>query len=252
MQQFPGQQVRPNYYKTVIEYVRKSVEYFYCKNQLKFNFLAFYSISKLVKYKHFLSVQFKEQRQEIQLLQNIADSLPSRFQPTLIVSGNTQIADKSSKQIVNLKQGLSQISKENVKSIIIGNSTVGQLQEVYKLFEDNKTDLKILVNSEWCLDPPTGWEEFSESFLPIYVFRPLEVKGLLGQKMGFMFKFGIEQNSSYRFYLSDDSDGSLNQIGQQNTRPSQSDIETVMYNANAAQSPINKGLSWMQSKLGKK
>eukprot|EP01026_Neomeris_dumetosa_P040212 TRINITY_DN3319_c1_g1_i1.p2 TRINITY_DN3319_c1_g1~~TRINITY_DN3319_c1_g1_i1.p2 ORF type:complete len:276 (+),score=27.54 TRINITY_DN3319_c1_g1_i1:42-869(+) len=189
---------------------------------------------------------------EVELLQTISDSLPKQLQPTKIACGNDRIVKQSNQSKTKITKLNEASNLSGVQSLIIGNTTVGQLNKVYQLLAENEgVQVAILVNCDWCLDPPQGWEEFCESFQPIYVFRPLEVKGFIGQKTGFMFKNGIDKNSPYSFCLNDEKAGKLIQVGQQVSRPSSEDIETVMYNASAADSPINKGLQWMQQKFKK-
>lgn len=85
----------------------------------------------------------------------------------------------------------------------------------------------------------------------MYSFLPLAIQFFMSKKEGVVFKFG---DQPWRIFYQDTN--GLRQIGQQATRrPTQDDLEIVILNASAADSPLTaaaKGIRGLFDKKDKK
>ena len=91
----------------------------------------------------------------------------------------------------------------------------------------------------------TADEVFANSFSVVYSYLPLAIQGLMGATQeGAVFKCvrgGAPEGSPWRILVKDDT-GAYQQVGAMQRRPEQEDLESALYNAAAAQSPVNKGI----------
>ena len=91
----------------------------------------------------------------------------------------------------------------------------------------------------------TADEVFANSFSVVYSYLPLAIQGLMGATQeGAVFKCvrgGAPEGSPWRILVKDDK-GAYQQVGAMQRRPEQEDLESALYNAAAAQSPVNKGI----------
>ena len=94
-------------------------------------------------------------------------------------------------------------------------------------------------------DKATADEVFANSFSVVYSYLPLAIQGLMGATQeGAVFKCvrgGAPEGSPWRILVKDDK-GAYQQVGAMQRRPEQEDLESALYNAAAAQSPVNKGI----------
>ena len=92
-------------------------------------------------------------------------------------------------------------------------------------------------------DKATADEVFANSFSVVYSYLPLAIQGLMGATQeGAVFKCvrgGAPEGSPWRILVKDDK-GAYQQVGAMQRRPEQEDLESALYNAAAAQSPVNK------------
>lgn len=98
----------------------------------------------------------------------------------------------------------------------------------------------LVVNAEWLRDLPDDMRSFAEALEPVYFFMPIAFTGLLGGKTGFVFRWS-ESSTDSRFWKIFLDDGGIRSIGRMASKPTQADLETAVYNASAAKSPLAAG-----------
>ena len=72
------------------------------------------------------------------------------------------------------------------------------------------------------------------------------------EKNGALFHWQKERGYDAKWFIFLEDDQQFKQIGQQATRPTQFELETALYNATAAESPITKGIEFFQRMRKKK
>jgi len=88
-------------------------------------------------------------------------------------------------------------------------------------------------------------ETFANSFSVVYSYLPLAIQGIAGDTTeGAVFKCvrgGAPEGSPWRILVKDDGK-EYQQVGAMRRRPEAEDLESALYNAAAAKSPVNKGI----------
>ncbi|XP_043704131.1 uncharacterized protein LOC122654206 [Telopea speciosissima] len=108
----------------------------------------------------------------------------------------------------------------------------------------------VVFNPKWAFEEESGFGELSSfvrSFEVVYSFMGLEVRGVLSKKKGVVFrsvKNGVL--SGERWEVSVEEEGELKVISRFNKRPSIGEVENVLYNLMAANSPITKSAKFLR------
>ncbi|XP_076895656.1 uncharacterized protein LOC143548351 [Bidens hawaiensis] len=104
----------------------------------------------------------------------------------------------------------------------------------------------VMFNPRWSYDDEESYE-FLGSFEVIYSFMGLEVKGLLSKRNGMVFKCvrdGVL--SGERWSVLVEEEGELKVVSRFKTRPSITEVENVLYNLMAVNSPITKSAKFLK------
>ncbi|XP_016461024.1 uncharacterized protein LOC107784408 [Nicotiana tabacum] len=108
----------------------------------------------------------------------------------------------------------------------------------------------VIFNPKWGFDEESSFGELSGfvgSFEVVYSFMGLEVKGILNKRNGVMFKCvrnGVL--SGEKWYVFVEEDGELKVVSRFKTRPSIEEVENVLYNLMAMNSPITKSAKFLK------
>ncbi|KAF8023868.1 hypothetical protein BT93_F1145 [Corymbia citriodora subsp. variegata] len=111
----------------------------------------------------------------------------------------------------------------------------------------------VLLNPKWAFDEEENFGElrsFVGSFEVIYSFTGLEVKGILSKRKGVIFKCvrdGVVSGERWAVLVEEEEEGgSLKVISRFKSRPSIGEVETVLYNLMAINSPITKSAKFLK------
>lgn len=108
----------------------------------------------------------------------------------------------------------------------------------------------VIFNPKWGFDEESSFGELSGfvgSFEVVYSFMGLEVRGILSNRKGVMFKCvrdGVL--SGEKWYVFVEEDGELKVVSRFKTRPSIVEVENVLYNLMAVNSPITKSAKFLK------
>lgn len=108
----------------------------------------------------------------------------------------------------------------------------------------------VIFNPKWSVEEESGFGEltgFLGSFEVIYSFMGLEVQGLLSKRNGVVFKCvrdGVL--SGERWSVLVEEGGELKVVSRFKTRPSIDEVENVLYNMMAINSPITKSVQFFK------
>lgn len=107
----------------------------------------------------------------------------------------------------------------------------------------------VMFNPRWGFDDESEFGEMSGfvgSFEVIYSFMGLEVKGVLSKRKGVIFKCvrdGVVSGEKW-FVLVEEEGGELKVISTFKVRPSIAEVENVLYNLMAMNSPVTKSVQF--------
>lgn len=108
----------------------------------------------------------------------------------------------------------------------------------------------VFFNPRWAFEEESSFGELSGfvgSFEVVYSFMGLEVRGLLSKRQGVVFKCvrdGVL--SGERWSVLVEEDGKLKVVSRFKTRPSIIEVENVLYNVMAINSPITKSAKFLK------
>lgn len=109
----------------------------------------------------------------------------------------------------------------------------------------------VIFNPRWGFEEEGGFGEFGgfvESFEVIYSFMGLEVKGVLSRRKGVIFKCvrdGVLSGERWNVLVEEEG-GELKTVSSFKARPSIDEVETVLYNLMAMNSPIAKSAKFLR------
>ncbi|KAL8195541.1 hypothetical protein R6Q57_025944 [Mikania cordata] len=114
----------------------------------------------------------------------------------------------------------------------------------------------VIFNPRWSYDDEESslgdFKDFLGSFEVVYSFMGLEVRGLLSNRNGVVFKCvrdGVL--SGERWSVLVEEEGELKLVSRFKTRPSITEVENVLYNLMAVNSPITKSAKFLKGLVSK-
>ncbi|XP_010556030.1 PREDICTED: uncharacterized protein LOC104825404 [Tarenaya hassleriana] len=131
---------------------------------------------------------------------------------------------------------------------------ISKIEEVETVAEVFYPKPVLMMNPRWVFDEEkTLGEEFSRfvgSFEVIYAFTGLEVRGVLSKRRGVIFKFvrdGVLSGERWSVLVEEEEkDKALKLVSSFKARPSMEEVETVLYNLMAMNSPITKSARFLR------
>ncbi|KAF4394596.1 hypothetical protein F8388_020421 [Cannabis sativa] len=109
----------------------------------------------------------------------------------------------------------------------------------------------VVFNPRWAFEEESEFGELSSfvgSFEVVYSFMGLEVKGILSKRRGVIFKCvrdGVVSGEKWSV-LVEEEDGELRVISKFKARPSIGEVENVLYNLMAVNSPVTKSVKFLK------
>ncbi|GAB2284645.1 hypothetical protein Dimus_019097 [Dionaea muscipula] len=113
----------------------------------------------------------------------------------------------------------------------------------------------VLFNPKWGFEEESGFGEMSGfvgSFEVIYAFLGLEVRGILSRRKGVIFKCvrdGVLSGEKWYVLVEEEEEeeeGKLKVVSRFKSRPSITEVESVLYNMMAVNSPITKSAKFLR------
>lgn len=108
----------------------------------------------------------------------------------------------------------------------------------------------VIFNPRWAFEDETDFKELSGfvgSFDVIYSFMGLEVKGLLSNRKGVVFKCvrdGVVSGEKWNVLV--EEEGELKVVSTFKARPSIGEVENVLYNLMAMNFPVTKSVKFLK------
>jgi hypothetical protein len=109
----------------------------------------------------------------------------------------------------------------------------------------------VIFNPRWTFEEESDFGElrgFVGSFEVIYSFMGLEVRGVLSRRKGVVFKCvrdGVVSGENWAILVEEEG-GGLKAVSRFKTRPSIAEVENVLYNLMAVNSPITKSAKFLR------
>ncbi|KAK6946841.1 protein of unknown function DUF1995 [Dillenia turbinata] len=125
-----------------------------------------------------------------------------------------------------------------------------QLEDIKTVTDSLNPKPVVIFNPKWNFEEESNFGDLSGfvgSFEVIYSFMGLEVKGILSKRKGVIFKCvrdGVL--SGERWSVLVEEEGELKVISRFKSRPSIGEVETVLYNLMAINSPITKSAKFLR------
>ncbi|CAA7013250.1 unnamed protein product [Microthlaspi erraticum] len=124
-----------------------------------------------------------------------------------------------------------------------------QLEYVRTATQGFSTKPVVMINPRWLFEEEKSFDdEFVGSFEVIYAFTGLEVRGVLSKRKGVIFKCvrdGVVSGERWNV-LVEEEEGTLKVVSQFKSRPSMEEVELVLYNLMAMNSPITKSAKFLK------
>ncbi|MQM14038.1 hypothetical protein Taro_046964 [Colocasia esculenta] len=129
-----------------------------------------------------------------------------------------------------------------------------QLEKMRRVSDNFYPKPLVLFNPKWGFEEEKGFggvlEAFAGSFGVVYSFIGLEVKGLLSRRKGVVFRWvkdGVFSGEGWVVLVEDDAKkGELKVVTRFRKRPSIGEVENVLYNLMAANSPVTKSVKFVK------
>ncbi|CAN6925256.1 unnamed protein product [Brassica oleracea] len=126
-----------------------------------------------------------------------------------------------------------------------------QLEDVRVSTEGFATKPVVMINPRWLTEEEKSFgDDFVGSFDVIYAFTGLEVRGILSKRKGVIFKCvrdGVVSGERWNVLVEEEEgDGALKVVSQFKARPSMEEVELVLYNLMAMNSPITKSAKFLK------
>lgn len=105
----------------------------------------------------------------------------------------------------------------------------------------------VVFNPKWGYEEESGFGElggFVGSFEVVYAFMGLEVRGILSRRKGVVFKC-VTSNEGW-VVLVEEEKGKLKVVSRFKKRPSVGEVENVLYNLMAVNSPVTKSVKFIR------
>ncbi|KAG9160013.1 hypothetical protein Leryth_005741 [Lithospermum erythrorhizon] len=127
---------------------------------------------------------------------------------------------------------------------------VTELETIKKVVESLYPKPVVMFNPKWTFEEESNFDEmksFLGSFDVVYSFMGLEVRGLLSKRKGVIFKCvkdGVLSGEKWNVLVEEGEE--LKVVSRFSTRPSIAEVENVLYNYMAVNSPITKSAKFLK------
>ncbi|XP_010488057.1 PREDICTED: uncharacterized protein LOC104765958 [Camelina sativa] len=129
-----------------------------------------------------------------------------------------------------------------------------QMEDVRTASEAFSSKPVVMINPRWLFEEEKSFGDefngFIGSFEVIYAFTGLEVRGVLSKRKGVIFKCvrdGVVSGERWNVLVEEEEgNGTLKVVSQFKARPSMDEVELVLYNLMAMNSPITKSAKFLK------
>ncbi|CAN8270308.1 unnamed protein product [Cochlearia groenlandica] len=122
------------------------------------------------------------------------------------------------------------------------------LENVKTASEAFLTKPVVMINPRWVIEEEKRFGDESKGFISsfevVYAFTGLEVRGVFSKRKGVIFKCGERWNVLVE-EEEEEGNGSLRVVSQFKRRPTMEEVELVLYNIMAMNSPITKSVKFL-------
>ncbi|XP_023539663.1 uncharacterized protein LOC111800276 [Cucurbita pepo subsp. pepo] len=175
--------------------------------------------------------------------------------PVLADAASKAFLSCSSDQIeqidISSMDGLdARVSNSSVVAVFLGpeSSQIRTIKSITDLLYPNPV---VILNPKWAFEEESEFGDLSGfvgSFDVIYSFMGLEVQGILNKRKGVIFKCvrnGVLSGELWNVLVEEDG-GELKAVSKFKARPSITEVENVLYNLMAMNSPITKSAKFLK------
>ncbi|KAL0302076.1 UNVERIFIED_CONTAM: hypothetical protein Sradi_6484400 [Sesamum radiatum] len=164
--------------------------------------------------------------------------------------------DSHSSDVVVRNIDVSSVLDEDIRTVNSADVAVflapeaSQLEVVKTVTDSFYPRPVVIFNPKWGFEEEVDFGELSGfvgSFDVVYSFMGLEVRGILSKRKGVIFKCvkdGVL--SGERWYVLVEEEGELRVVSRFKARPSISEVENVLYNLMAINSPVTKSAKFLK------
>ncbi|KAJ0044403.1 hypothetical protein Pint_04305 [Pistacia integerrima] len=145
---------------------------------------------------------------------------------------------------------LSQLALDVFKDLPVRRKEESQLAVIRTVSDSFYPKPVVIFNPRWAFEEEDDFGDltgFVGSFDVIYSFMGLEVKGILSKRKGVIFKCvrdGVLSGERWNVLV--EEEGELKVVSKFKVRPSIGEVETVLYNLMAINSPITKSAKFLK------
>ncbi|XP_051136364.1 uncharacterized protein LOC127255004 [Andrographis paniculata] len=126
--------------------------------------------------------------------------------------------------------------------------------EIMKTVADSLNPKPVVIfNPKWRAEEEENlgdaYNGFIGSFDVVYSFTGLEVRGILSKRKGVVFKCvrdGVMSGEKWKIMVEEEGTGELRVVSSFRARPSMAEVENVLYNVMAANSPVTKSAKFLK------
>ncbi|XP_010247020.1 PREDICTED: uncharacterized protein LOC104590171 [Nelumbo nucifera] len=139
----------------------------------------------------------------------------------------------------------------NSADVVVFSAPESSQVEFIKTISDNLYPKPVVFfNPKWAFEDESGFGEMSgflASFEVVYSFMGLEVRGVLSKRKGIVFRYvrdGVLSGERWAVWV--EEEGEMKVISRFKKRPSIGEVENVLYNLMAVNSPITKSAKFLR------
>ncbi|KAL3850817.1 hypothetical protein ACJIZ3_012699 [Penstemon smallii] len=170
----------------------------------------------------------------------------------------TKAFDSRSSDILVQNVDLSSVLDEDIRILNSADVAVflapedSQLAVMKTITESFYPKPVVIFNPKWSFEDEINFGELSGfvgSFDVVYSFIGLEVRGILSKRKGVVFKCvrdGVLSGEKW-YVLVEEEDGELKVVSRFKVRPSITEVENVLYNLMAINSPVTKSAKFLKN-----
>lgn len=177
----------------------------------------------------------------------------------LILWPNSALTDAGIKAFSNSSNSIDHMDASSLgETRILGSADVAvflapeasQLDVMKAVTESFYPRPVVVFNPKWGFEEEGSFDELSgflSSFEVVYSFMGLEVRGILSKRKGVVFKCVRDGNlSGEKWNVLVEEDGELKMVTRFSSRPSIAEVENVLYNLMAVNSPVTKSAKFLK------
>lgn len=142
----------------------------------------------------------------------------------------------------------------NVTVVVVAGARCEDTARLQELARNVSPRPIVVLNPEWTPDDENDstWGAFLKSFEAAYAFLPLAIQGFLSKTEGAVLKnvpSGAPAGRPWLIFVKED--GKFTRLASLQRRPGPAELESALYNAMAANSPVTKSFKFLRGLVSK-